>query len=287
MTFIQKARTTARLAVEALPVGDKVVESFRRALRVRGARAFVEAGRMFTGAPNDPDMREAIVADFEAVCMFTQLSIAGICNLEAIARDVIVRRVHGAFVECGTWRGGALGYWARSYIRNGGIPARSAIFGFDSFEGMPQMTENDGETGARWLYGKSMAEAAPDAIRGSLTSTGANVASEADCWAMLTTAGFPKDRCHVVRGWFQDTLPLHKNQIGPIAVLRLDGDWYESTRCCLSALYDQVVVGGVVIVDDYGAFPGCKRAVDEFLSEQGVAPHLVYVDSSVRFFRKP
>ena len=70
----------------------------------------------------------------------------------------------------------------------------------------------------------------------------------------------------MVKGWFQDTLPEYKGNVGKIALLRLDGDWYESTRCCLENLYGNVVAGGWVIADDY-QLPGCRRAVDEFLAD--------------------
>jgi hypothetical protein len=276
-----KPRTRALRAIRAFPGGDSLIETYQRRRRMRSARTFLGCDRLF------PDAREAILADFDAVCLHTQLGMAGICNLEALARDVIARGVAGSFVECGTWRGGALAYWARSFLRNGGKPGQSPIFGFDSFEGMPQMTSKDGEFAARWLHGRSIEELSPDLLSGTLTSTGANVASELDCRDVVARTGFPEAKTAIVKGWFQDTLAAHKSTIGAIAVLRLDGDWYESTRCCLVTLFDQVVPGGAVVIDDYGTFAGCRRAVDEFLSERAIRTPLMYVDSSVRYFYKP
>ena len=94
-----------------------------------------------------------------------------------------------------------------------------------------------------------------------------------------------RDSVHIVKGWFQDTLPAFKDEIGPIAILRLDGDWYESTKCCLEHLYEQVVPGGYVIIDDYGCWGGCRIATDEFLENTGL--ELQVIDQKGRFFQKP
>jgi O-methyltransferase len=291
-TLASRTWTAVRRLTEAVPGGAALIESYRstrrarreRALhrrRLREARAFIEGGRLF------PEAQGAVLADFEKVSRSTQVSVAGICNLEAIARHMISRGVAGSFVECGTWRGGALAYWAHSYLRNGGLPERSAIFGFDSFEGMPQMTRHDGDAVARWLHRKSLGDLTPDVLRGTLAPSGHNLATEADCRATVMASGFPSSRIWIIKGWFQNTLPAHKAAIGSIAALRLDCDFYESTRCCLDTLYDQVVSGGAVIIDDYGAFPGCRKAVDEFLTERAIDVHLVYVDDTIRFFHKP
>ena len=96
------------------------------------------------------------------------------------------------------------------------------------------------------------------------------------------------DRRQVVihKGWFQETIPVAAPSIGPLAVLRIDGDWYESTRVCLAGLYDNVVDGGFVIIDDYGTFVGCAKAVDEFLHDRGLTVELVAIDGEGVYFRK-
>jgi len=68
-----------------------------------------------------------------------------------------------------------------------------------------------------------------------------------------------------VKGWFENTLPRHKTRVGPIAILRIDADWYESVSCCLGNLYDQVVSSGFVVLDDYYSYDGCAVALHEFL----------------------
>ena len=102
----------------------------------------------------------------------------------------------------------------------------------------------------------------------------------------MRESGYPGERVTVVAGWFQDTLPIWRERIGPIAVLRIDGDFYESTRVCFEALYDSVIPDGAVIIDDYGTFEGCRRATDEFLSSRSRI-ELVPIDFGASYFVKP
>jgi hypothetical protein len=89
----------------------------------------------------------------------------------------------------------------------------------------------------------------------------------------------------MIQGWFQDTLPGAKSYVGDIAVLRLDGDWYESTKCCLDNLYGNVVKGGYIIIDDY-QLPGCKKAVDEFLGSYAPDTKIELDNNGRSYFRK-
>ncbi|MEI6239529.1 MAG: TylF/MycF/NovP-related O-methyltransferase [Planctomycetia bacterium] len=91
---------------------------------------------------------------------------------------------------------------------------------------------------------------------------------------------------HYHHGWFQDTLPVDAAAVGPIAILRLDGDWYASTKACLEHLYDQVVPSGFVIVDDYDTYDGCRKAVDEFIASRSLPVQLHRVDADCRYWVK-
>jgi len=88
------------------------------------------------------------------------------------------------------------------------------------------------------------------------------------------------DNVILVKGFFQDTLQIQENidNIGKIAVLRLDGDWYESTKICLEKLYDKVIDGGIIIIDDYGHFIGAKMATDEFRCKNNITSPLIQTD---------
>jgi hypothetical protein len=91
------------------------------------------------------------------------------------------------------------------------------------------------------------------------------------------------ERVQFVKGWFCDTLPLAP--IEQIAVLRMDGDLYASTRDVLINLYDKVSPGGYVIIDDYGSWSGCRQAVDEFRAERGISDPLVPIDTDSMYWR--
>lgn len=93
------------------------------------------------------------------------------------------------------------------------------------------------------------------------------------------------DLTECVKGLFQETLPRRRS--GPIALLHLDGDWYESIRVCLETLWDNVSPGGIVQIDDYGAWAGARKAVDEFFSARNISARLTYIDPTGRQIIKP
>jgi len=136
---------------------------------------------------------------------------------------------------------------------------------FDSFEGLPSPTDEDyRDTGA------STGKHIRPLVRGSCLGT----KTEVEC-LLFSKFGFQRDSISLVQGWFQDTLPAFQNKIGPIALLRIDGDWYDSTKCCLENLYESVTPGGTLIIDDYGVCFGCKKAVHEFLAQRNLRPRLI------------
>jgi hypothetical protein len=98
--------------------------------------------------------------------------------------------------------------------------------------------------------------------------------------------GYPSELIKVTVGWFQDTVPNAGSSMGPIALLRLDGDWYDSTKVCLNHLYGKVSRYGVIVVDDYGHFDGCRKAVDEFIAQLGIPVLLNHIDYTGRFWSK-
>lgn len=134
-----------------------------------------------------------------------------------------------------------------------------------------------------------MAEAEIDES-GNLVGHNVNKADYEECLSYLKSTGYPNEAIHLIKGWFQETLKATKaaiGPIGPIAVLRMDGDFYESTKIVFEELYDQVVAGGAVIIDDYGSFQGCRKATEEFFSIRHIQPHIVYVEHGIRYFIKP
>src|SRR5206468_5440405 len=100
------------------------------------------------------------------------------------------------------------------------------------------------------------------------------VASERDVLEILSKLGVGGE---VRKGWFESTVPRASGEIGPIAVLRLDGDWYESTKVCLENLYELISPGGIVILDDYDYWQGCRAAADEFLARRGITVRMTLI----------
>ncbi len=187
----------------------------------------------------------------------TWLDVSRLQNLFRLAVSYSGRP--GAFVECGVAKGSALAMMAA-------YAGERAVWGFDSFEELPELTEADGGSGSSFVGIKCSGPQGEQAV----TET-------------FRLVDVPMDQVRVVKGWFADTLPAYRDEIGPIAILRLDADWYEATRYVLQTLYGQVASGGVVVIDDYGSFEGCRRAVDEFRAGVG-AGELQQVEGSVEAF---
>ena len=182
----------------------------------------------------------------------------------ALAKAAMKAGVPGHLVECGVYAGSQLGAMclAMEELNESGRKAH----GFDSFSGFPKASDKDGDDWQQRLgVGLPTERSKPlDPSWGFNDKIGAElVAGNMRSWG-LRPESF---QLHV--GWFQDTVPGWSE---PIAVLRLDGDLYESTRVCLEHLYPHLSAGGVCIVDDY-ALPGCRKAVDEFFSGEELDVH--------------
>jgi O-methyltransferase len=198
----------------------------------------------------------------------TMTSHSRVFALIVAVRYVVDQRVPGAFVECGVWRGGSMQAVALTLLERG-VRDRDLHL-FDTFEGMPPPTEED-----RRLKGPPARELLESRPR---TDNIWAIADLDDVRAGMAQTGYPAERLHYHPGVVQDTLPAQAPD--RIALLRLDTDWYASTKHELDHLYDRVTPGGVVIVDDYDYWEGSRQAVDEFLAESGARLLLVPVDSA-------
>lgn len=213
-----------------------------------------------------------MIALFEQVQPYTLVGGWGLLALYRLCRQADRRRVPGAFVECGVYRGGCAGVMAA--LAQNSAPSRQTWL-FDSFEGLP--------------------EPSPQDRANELAAAGRFAAPIHDVHELLfERLRLAPEAVHIEKGWFDRTLPAARDRIGSIAVLRLDADLYESTRCCLEQLYDRISPGGFVLIDDYYGWPGCRKAVDEFLAARGDAPVMRQVDPMDRaqrlsavYFEKP
>jgi O-methyltransferase len=182
--------------------------------------------------------------------------------------------IEGALVECGVAQGGSSALMALTCVALG---QRRKLWLFDSFEGLPDPTVEDFFPGT-----KATGTHIRPLSRGSCLGT---IEQVQDLFFRKLRIN-PED-VTMVKGWFQDTLPANRNRIGSIAVLRIDADWYESTKCCLENLYDNVVPGGYVIIDDYCSCYGAQKATDEFLSSRKINTTIQLDGRGGAFFVKP
>jgi len=200
------------------------------------------------------------------VAPYTMLDYSRLSKLYELASYVEIRNIQGSVVECGVWNGGSAGVLASAIKHN---PQRH-LWLFDSWEGLPEPTELDisyqgqvGKRGMDLVFEHKVKELLLDRIK------------------------IEPSRVHFVKGWFHHTLTPSRESMGPIALLHLDCDWYESVLLCLEELYDRVVPGGFVAIDDYMYWKGCTRAVDEFLEKGELSVRLRPAGSGAVYFQKP
>lgn len=165
-------------------------------------------------------------------------------------------KIPGGIVECGVWRGGSMHAVARTLDHCDSHDRE--LYLFDTFAGMTEPTDRDRKI--------KLDAAAADLMEDSpKTSKLWAVASIEDVREGLSTLPYPQERFHLVKGPVEETIP--EGAPDQIALLRLDTDWYESTKHELEHLYPRLQPGGVLIIDDYGTWQGSKDATDEYLAE--------------------
>jgi hypothetical protein len=208
--------------------------------------------------------------DSNAVSM---LPLARVDNIKSCIENILREGTPGDLIETGVWRGGA-SIFMRGVLKAHGVTDR-LVWVADSFEGLPKPDSEQFPLEARVQSGSVMQNAYHNFAVG-LEEVKRNFAAY----------GLLDDQVRFLKGWFKDTLPTAP--IGTLALMRLDGDFYESTRDGLVSLYDRLSVGGYVIIDDYGedSWTYCRRAVDEFRSERGIDDPLVAVDSKCSYWQR-
>ncbi|WP_448600789.1 TylF/MycF/NovP-related O-methyltransferase [Thermoleptolyngbya sp.] len=220
------------------------------------------------------ELGQASIAEFhtllQAVRPYTLLSEERLFSLYALTKQICLEDVPGNFVECGTFKGGAAALMAATIRRYSQRPRK--LYACDTFEGMPDPIDVDKH----------------DGIPANETGLGAGTLKapiEENLAVVCADLGV-SDIVVPLKGLFQHTLPQHQHEIGAIALLHADGDWYESTLTIFNLLYEQVVLAGAVQIDDYGFWEGCRRAVHEFERQQHTAFPLRRIDSTGVWFRR-
>ena len=197
---------------------------------------------------------------------FTMVGARRLNNLQFCIEGILRSEVPGCFVETGVWRGGS-SIFAKAVFRRYGADDR-VVWCCDSFEGMPSPSRKD-----------LMIDANSDfSDRNYLTVSKEQVAENFRKFGLLDS------NVKFLKGWFCDTLP--DAPIGAIAILRMDGDLYESSMDALKNLYHKISIGGYIIVDDYNSWKGCRQAVDEFRELSNIQDPISVIDAHAVFWRK-
>jgi O-methyltransferase len=211
------------------------------------------------------DDQRAEGKDWPALAL-TMVGAKRLDNLQHCVLAVLKDGVPGDFIETGIWRGGSV-ILMRAILKAHGVTDRT-VFAADSFEGLPKPDADTYPADKRdphWTF-KELAV--------SLEQVRANI----------ERYGLLDDRVHFLKGWFKDTLP--EAPIEQLAVARLDGDMYESTMTAIEALYPKLQPGGFLIVDDYGAVRGCKRAIEDYRLRCGITEPIEPIDWTGVYWRK-
>jgi hypothetical protein len=187
------------------------------------------------------------------VLPYTMTSAERIYALIHAVRYLSAIPVAGAIAECGVWKGGSMAAIARTLLRM--HDASRDLYLFDTFEGMPEPTANDIDYAGR--------EAAQVLIK-DIGSRCADAPLE-QVKEVLYETGYPREKIHFVQGRVEETIPVSAPD--SIALLRLDTDWYASTKHELVHLFPRLCKGGVLIIDDYGHWKGSRRACDEYFRQ--------------------
>jgi len=196
----------------------------------------------------------------------TMIGVKRLDNLQFCVEDVLARNVPGDLIETGAWRGGAC-ILMRAILKVYGVTDR-LVWVADSFEGLPKPDSEKYPADS----GDRHHTFIPVAV--SLEQVKAN----------FQKYGVADEQVRFLKGWFKDTLP--KAPIERLAILRLDGDIYESTMDGLSNLYAKVSPGGYIIVDDYGVVPACRKAIEDYRSANAINDPVRDIDGSGVFWQK-
>lgn len=217
---------------------------------------------------------------------YTMLNDIRLKNIIDTMNCISQNKIDGDIVECGVWKGGSVALMAHTMLKNNDL---RNLHLFDAFDEICQPDAAvDGTRAIREVGGLDNAKGKLEPVKGIYNNdTIGGAGNEEQVLHLLTEdIGFPSEKIHLHKGWFQDVLPTTKHEIKKIALLRLDGDWYASTKVCLDHLFEKLIIGGILIVDDYGAYEGCKKAVDEYCQNNNIYPIINNVDSECIYWIK-
>lgn len=218
------------------------------------------------------DVPSVFVEIYKKVRPYTMTSPERIFSLCEAVKYIQNNNIEGDIVECGVWKGGSMMAIAETLLSENDISKN--LYLFDTFEGMPPPSEND-------------VDIAGVTAESLLDSSDKNSDDSVWCYATLDdvklalgNTGYPSDKIHFIKGMVEQTIP----SIVPdkIALLRLDTDWYDSTKHEMEHLFPRLAKGGVLILDDYGHWQGARKAVDDYIKKNNIKILLNRIDYTGR-----
>ncbi len=223
--------------------------------------------------PYPPDFRDDEADIVREVRPWTMTSAERIYALIQAVRYVSASAIAGAIVECGVWKGGSMAAIARTLLQLQDV--RRDLYLFDTFEGMPEATAKDVD-----YTGKQASEVLLENPAFRCADAPLERVKE-----VLYGTGYPRERIHFVRGRVEETIPASAPD--SIALLRLDTDWYTSTKHELVHLFPRLARAGVIVIDDYGHWRGSRQACDEYFAQNRIPILLNRIDYTGRIALKP
>ena len=228
----------------------------------------------------DPPHQIAETSEFEKeMCeissKYSMTSLPRLWTLIQAIKEIHFRNLEGDIVECGVWKGGNL---ILSQLMIEKYKLNKKVYGYDTFSGMSQPCDMD----VQRITGESAGDEWKKTNKANYNSWCYSGLEEVQTNIKNNVENY--DNIRLVQGKVEETLKDGKNLPKTISLLRLDTDWYESTKMELQVLYPRLVKGGVLIIDDYGMWDGCRRAVDEYFKGSYVWLH--YIDEACRLVIK-
>jgi SAM-dependent methyltransferase len=191
----------------------------------------------------------------------TMIGLPRLNNIQFCIEDILAKNIPGDLIETGVWRGGAT-IFMRAALKAYRITDRT-VWVADSFEGLPP-TEYEKDLNLR------------------LDKVDCLAVSLEDVQSNFSKYGLLDEQVRFLKGWFKDTLPIAP--IEQLAILRLDGDWYESTMDALTYLYPKLAIGGYVIIDDYWAVQGCRDAIQDYRLANQIQESIIHIDGAAVYW---
>lgn len=250
-------------------IKTRAAQRVARALQTRGIVVTKEFGH---------DLSPETVATIEFVRPYTMTTVQRIEAVISATRHVVNHDIPGAFVESGVWMGGSIMAAARTLVEMGATDRD--LYLYDTFEGLPAPGEHDGIAGAT--------QSATEIYADLNATSGDTPYLEAPIdvvRANVALTGYPTNRIHTIAGLVEDTIP--NTAPDQVAFLRLDTDWYSSTKAEMETLFPRLAPHGILIIDDYGYLDGARKAVDEYLASYPYPVFLHRIDATGRLVVKP